>query len=246
MRKAAGSDILGRILETKRREISLLRQRRSFVAALQGREPAIIAEVKRMSPSKGLLAPTFDPVAIAQHYEEQGAAAISVLTDRDYFGGDLGDLMAVRTAVSLPVLRKDFLIDESQIAQAFVAGADAILLIVAALPPERLAALRLFAETLGLDVLVEVHDADELTIALETGATLVGVNNRNLQTFAESLDVSLSLAARIPASVLKVSESAIRSRRDVERLAAAGYRAFLIGETLMRSPELLAEFTCRS
>jgi indole-3-glycerol phosphate synthase len=210
MGQTDGSDILGRILDTKRSEIERLRERRPFAVALRGRFPAIIAEVKRKSPSKGLLAASFDPVSIGQNYEERGAAAISVLTDREYFGGTLSDLMAVRTAVSIPVLRKDFILDEAQIAEAFTAGADAILLIAAALDRSRLAALRVFAEALGLDVLVEVHDARELDEALAAGASIVGVNNRNLQTFEESLDVSLQLAERIPPQVLRVSESAIR------------------------------------
>jgi indole-3-glycerol phosphate synthase len=243
MGQSTGADILDRILESKRTEIESLRHRRGFARALRARRPAIISEVKRRSPSKGLLAATFDPVAIAQRYEDSGCAAISVLTDREYFGGSLNDLMAVHAAVSVPLLRKDFVLDESQIAEGFAAGADAILLIAAALDVLRLRQLREFAETLGLDVLVEAHDGEELLRALDSGASIVGVNNRSLRTFEESLDVSLDLADRIPAHVLKVSESAIRSRRDIDRLTAAGYQAFLVGETLMRSPELLAEMT---
>jgi len=166
---------------------------------------------------------------------------VSVLTDAEYFGGSLDDLKQVRAAVGLPILRKDFLIDEIQVAEAAIAGADAILLIAAALDMPRLRALREMAESFGMDVLVEAHDAEELEKASESGASIIGINNRSLKTFEESLDISLRLAESFPADVVKVSESAIRSRADVERLLAAGYRAFLIGEQFMRQPESVME-----
>ncbi len=235
------ADILSRILATKRTEIETLRERRGFLAALAARRPAIIAEIKRKSPSKGRLAgENFDPVAQARRYAETGVAAISVLTDREYFGGSLDDLRQVRSAVRVPVLRKDFLIDEIQVAEAAVAGADAILLIAAALDTSRLRTLRILAESFGMDVLVEAHDREELHHAIDSGASIIGINNRSLRTFEESLDTSLSLADEIPSGVLKVSESAIRSRSDIETLMAAGFQAFLIGEQFMRQPETLA------
>lgn len=240
------ADILSRILSTKRQEIQKLRERRGFRAALLAREPAIIAEVKKKSPSKGdLSGGFFDPVLIAQSYSDGGAAAISVLTDAEYFGGCLDDLRDVRAAVDLPVLRKDFLIDELQIAEAAVAGADAILLIAAVLDVPRLTALRQFADSFGMDVLVEAHNGEELTKAIDCGANLIGINNRNLTTFEESLDVSLNLVNRIPPEVVKVSESAIRTRADTDALRKAGFQAFLIGETFMRNPEALAEMASK-
>ncbi|MDX2178864.1 MAG: indole-3-glycerol phosphate synthase TrpC [Bryobacteraceae bacterium] len=236
------ADILSRILRTKQSEVAELRARRGFRRALESRLPAIIAEVKHRSPSKGVFSNApFDPVRIAESYAANGASAISVLTDREYFGGSLDHLRLVRQAVGVPVLRKDFVIDEIQIAEAAVNGADAILLIAAALEVGRMRALREFAESFDLDVLVEAHNEEELSKALDGGASIVGVNNRDLATFAESLDVSLRLAEKIPANVLAVSESAIRSRADIERLRASGYRAFLVGESLMRQPGLLSE-----
>lgn len=236
------ADILSRILNTKRQEIQRLRERRGFRASLLGRSPAIIAEVKQKSPSKGRLAgDVFDPVAIAKRYEASGAAAVSVLTDAEYFGGSLDDLKAVRAAISLPVLRKDFIIDEIQVAEAAVAGADAILLIAAALDAAHLKSLRELAEALGMDVLVEAHDGEELQKAAESGASIIGINNRSLKTFEESLEISLQLADSFPAGVVRVSESAIRSRTDIQRLTAAGYHAFLIGEQFMREPATLLE-----
>jgi len=236
------ADILSRILRTKQSEVAELRARRGFRRALEARSPAIIAEVKHRSPSKGVFSTgPFDPARIAKAYAGGGASAISVLTDREYFGGSLDHLRAVREAVDVPVLRKDFVIDEIQIAEAAVSGADAILLIAAALETRRLRELREFAESFALDVLVEAHNEGELAKAVEGGATILGVNNRDLATFDESLEVSLRLADKIPAGVLRISESAIRSRADIERLRAAGYRAFLVGETLMRSPDALAE-----
>jgi indole-3-glycerol phosphate synthase len=234
---SAVPDILSRIVETKQLEVKELRaSRRSFRSAISGR-PAIIAEVKKASPSRGLLTPSFDPAALAAAYAEGGAAALSVLTDREYFQGSLDDLGAARRATQLPVLRKDFILDETQIAEAFAAGADAILLIAAILDAPALRRLREFAGTLALDVLVEAHDEAELDRAIESGATILGVNNRDLHTFDVSLETSLRLARRMPAGVVAVSESGIRTRADVQRLLDAGYSAFLVGEHLMKSPD---------
>ena len=200
--------------------------------------PRIVAEVKRRSPSKGLIRPDFEPVACAQAYLEGGAAALSVLTDEHFFGGHLDYLEKIRQAVDLPLLRKDFVIDAYQVDEARAAGADAVLLIVAALDDARLAQLHGHARSRGLDVLVEVHDADELARALAVGAELVGINNRNLKTFVTDLAVSEELAPRIPGEVVIVAESGISDARDISRLAAAGADAFLVGESLMRCPDV--------
>ena len=193
----------------------------------------VIAECKRRSPSRGVLAPQYDPVAIARQYEVGGAAAISVLTEPTFFDGALDHLTAVRDAVDLPVLRKDFVVDEYQLFEARAAGADAVLLIVAALEQSALVRLQSRAWELGLAALVEVHDEDELSRASASGARLVGVNNRNLRTLAVDVGASDRLAAKMPAGVVGVSESGLQTRDDLERLAAAGYRAFLIGERFM-------------
>ena len=193
----------------------------------------VIAECKRRSPSKGVLAPTYDPVAIARHYEAGGAAAISVLTEPTFFDGSLEHLASVRQAVSLPLLRKDFIVDEYQLFEARANGADAVLLIVAALDQMSLARLQQRAWDLGLATLVEVHDEEELTRAIDAGARIIGVNNRNLRTLAVDTEGSYRLAARMPAHVTAVSESGLQTRNDLERLSAAGYRAFLIGERFM-------------
>lgn len=200
----------------------------------------IIAEFKRRSPSKGFIRAGADPAVIAAAYEHAGAAAISVLTEQDYFAGSLDDLTAVRRATELPILRKDFVFDEYQVYEAALAGADALLLIVAALTDDQLAALRATAEDeLGLDALVEVHTNDELRRACAAGARLIGVNNRDLRTFDVSLDTSLLLAREAPPDVLLISESGLNSRTDLLRLRAAGFKGFLIGESLMsaESPE---------
>ncbi len=215
---------------------------RGFRAALEsGESPRVIAEIKRRSPSKGEIRPDFDPVDCAQAYFDGGAAAISVLTDEHYFGGHLEYLEKVRAAVSLPLLRKDFVVDAYQIDEARVHGADAVLLIVAAFSGadrvERLAALRGRAAALGLDTLVEVHDEAELDLALASGADLVGVNNRDLGSFEVDLAVTERIAARAPAGVLLVAESGIFTATDVARLAACGAGAFLIGESLMRESD---------
>lgn len=215
---------------------------RGFRAALVvGERPRIIAEIKRRSPSRGEIRPDFDPVACARSYLEGGAAAISVLTDERYFGGRLDFLEKVRTAVPLPLLRKDFVIDAYQIDEARVRGADAVLLIVAAFPAtgraDALASLRSRALALGLDVLVEVHDEAELDLALASGADLVGVNNRDLRSFDVDLATTERVAARAPAGVVLVAESGIDTPADVERLEACGAEAFLVGESLMRESD---------
>ncbi|HEX8178332.1 MAG TPA: indole-3-glycerol phosphate synthase TrpC [Pyrinomonadaceae bacterium] len=198
----------------------------------------IIAELKRASPSKGELRRELAPAAVARAYEAGGAAAISVLTEEDYFLGSLADLRAVRAAVALPVLRKDFIVGEWQVYETAAAGADALLLIVAALADETLAHLRRLTEDeLGMDALVEVHTLDELRRAEACGARLVGVNNRNLHTFAVSLETSVELIAARQTDARFVSESGLRTSADLERLHALGFDGFLIGETFMRAAE---------
>lgn len=208
-----------------------------FEAALGAAGVHVIAECKRRSPSKGVLAAVYHPAAIAQKYEQGGAAAISVLTEPTFFDGALEHLQAVRAAVALPLLRKDFIVDEYQLFEARAMGADAILLIVAALEQAELVALQARAWELGLAALVEVHDEPELARALEAGARIIGINNRNLRTLQVDVDGSYRMAARIPRDLVSVSESGLQSRRDLERLAAAGYRAFLIGERFMTDPD---------
>jgi len=197
----------------------------------------VIAECKRRSPSKGVLAANYDPVHLAEQYEQGGAAAISVLTEPTFFDGTLEDLAAVRGRVGLPLLRKDFIVDEYQLFEARMAGADAVLLIVAALEQHDLVALQAKAWELGLATLVEVHDEEELTRAVDSGARVIGVNNRNLRTLQVDVEASNRLAARIPGNVVAVSESGLKSRQELDRLAAAGYRAFLIGERFMTDPD---------
>ena len=197
----------------------------------------VIAECKRRSPSKGVLRPDYDPVAVARSYADAGAAAISVLTEPTFFDGALQHLVDVRAAVSVPLLRKDFIVSEYQLLEAKAAGADAVLLIVAALRPAELKVLHDHATRYGLDALVEVHDARELAIALDAGARLVGVNNRNLRTLDVDVHASERLIAEMPPDVIAVSESGLRSADDLHRLRALGYRAFLIGEALMTSTD---------
>ena len=209
-------------------------------ALSDGARVNVIAEFKRASPSKGEIRAGARAAEIARAYEAGGAAAVSVLTEEDFFRGSLRDLSEVREAVGLPVLRKDFIFDEYQVYEAAAAGADALLLIAAALADDELVGLRRLAEDdLGLDALVEVHTAEETRRAEAAGARLVGVNNRDLRTFNVSLETSISLAARAPAGALLVSESGLRDAGDLNRLRACGYHAFLVGETLMRarSPE---------
>jgi indole-3-glycerol phosphate synthase len=199
--------------------------------------PNVIAECKRRSPSRGVLRADYDPVTLAAAYAAAGAAAISVLTEPTFFDGALEHLAAVRDAVDTPLLRKDFIVSEYQLLEARAAGADAVLLIVAALSPTELASLARTADRLGLDTLVEVHNAGELAIAVDSGAAIIGVNNRNLRTLAVDVDASEQLIARMPAHVIAVSESGLKSAADLERLAALGYRAFLIGERFMTAPD---------
>ncbi len=193
----------------------------------------LIAECKRRSPSSGMLRPEYDPAAIARGYAEAGAAAISVLTEPTFFDGALEHLAAVREAVDVPILRKDFLVSEYQLLEARAAGADAVLLIAAALRPVELKVLHDHAAGLGLGVLVEVHDATELAVAIDAGARIIGVNNRNLRTLQIDVRVSEELLPRIPADVIAVSESGLKSHADILRLRQHGCRAFLIGERFM-------------
>jgi indole-3-glycerol phosphate synthase len=210
----------------------------ALLAAVENDEGInIIAEFKRRSPSKGVIRENADAAAIARSYEAAGAAAISVLTEEDYFDGSLDDLRAVRAAVSIPILRKDFIFDEYQVHEAAAAGADALLLIVAALEDEKLAELlRLTEEDLGMDALVEVHTRVEFDRANASGARLVGVNNRDLHTFTVSTATSLELAQFATANTVLVSESGL-TPNEVPRLKAAGYKGFLVGETLMRADD---------
>lgn len=255
------SDILQRILARKREEIdergsrvsladvtaraSAMPPPRGFVAALRAKIaaglPAVIAEVKKASPSKGIMRADFRPAEIARSYERGGAACLSVLTDVDFFQGADEYLQQARSACALPVLRKDFTIDEYQVHEARALGADCILLIVAALDDARLRGLSRVAAQIGLDVLVEVHDAAELDRALATEATLIGINNRNLRTFDTRLETTLDLRSRVPADRLLVTESGIQTQADVARLRAAGVHTFLVGEAFMRAEDPGAE-----
>jgi len=209
--------------------------RRDFLAALTAREPAIIAEIKKASPSRGVLAEHFDPAAIARSYETGGAAALSVLTEERHFLGGLCDLESARGATRIPALRKDFTIDPYHVHEAAAYGADAILLIAAILTEREMRDFRELAERYGMAALVEVHDEAELGPAIGSGARVIGVNNRNLHTFEVKLETSLGLADKIPGGVVRVAESGIHSPADVRKLSAAGYQAFLVGEHLMKS-----------
>ncbi len=255
------SDVLQRILARKTEEIAERRARvplatlrgqlaeaspvRGFVAALQQQvgvgRPAVIAEVKKASPSKGVIRPDFDPVAIAASYARGGAACLSVLTDVDFFQGSDAYLQQARAACTLPVLRKDFTIDPYQVVEARVLGADCVLLIAAALDDRALAELAALASELGMDALIEVHDAAELDRALRIDAPLIGINNRSLRTFEVSLDTTLGLRERVPADRLLVTESGIHAPDDVARMRAAGVHAFLVGEAFMRAADPGAE-----
>ena len=214
---------------------------RGFAQAIRDKRaqdlPAVIAEVKKASPSKGVIRANFDPAAIARSYEAGGAACLSVLTDVDYFQGSNAYLKQAREACALPVLRKDFTIDPYQVYEARALGADCILLIVAALDDVVMADLTVLALELGMDVLVEVHDIDELERALQVPAPLLGVNNRNLRTFDVSLDTTLGLREAVPADRILVTESGIATRADVARMRDAGVNAFLVGETFMRAQD---------
>jgi indole-3-glycerol phosphate synthase len=214
---------------------------RDFKGALQRSTVALIAEVKKASPSKGLLVKDFNPVRIARTYEENGAAAISVLTDAKFFQGSLDDLRVVRASVRLPVLRKDFIIDAHQVYEARAAGADATLLIVMALEDAQLRDLHGLITELGMSALVEVHNEAELERALAVGATLIGVNNRDLRTFHEDLETTSRVAALVPDDVTLVAESAIRSAEDVQRMGSYGARAVLVGEGLVKAQDMAGE-----
>jgi indole-3-glycerol phosphate synthase len=243
-------DILARIVDHKQAELRLRRRRqaefealaetaragrRDFRAALLSRPPAVIAECKKASPSKGLLAPSYDPVKTARQYEDGGAAAISVLTDEAFFQGSLADLQKVKASTRVPVLRKDFTLDEFHVVEAAAHGADAILLIAAILPAGRIRALREMAEHYAIAAIVEVHDEAEMDRGVEAGADIIGVNNRDLRTFDVRLETSEQLARLMPAGALRIAESGIQSPADIARLRAAGYDAFLVGEHLMKS-----------
>lgn len=228
------------------REIASLPQTRGFRQALveRARRPmGLIAEVKKASPSKGLIRPDFDPVALAAAYERAGADCLSVLTDGPHFQGSNGYLTAVREAVSVPLLRKDFTIDPIHIYEARAIGADAILLIAAILTKAQIRSFLAEAADLGLDAIVEVHDRAELDVALDVGASLVGINNRNLKTFVTDLAVTEELMRHVPADAFVVSESGLSAPTDIERVRAAGARAVLIGEHFMRQPDVAEAVT---
>lgn len=214
---------------------------RDFAGAIRTKlaagKPAVIAEIKRASPSKGLLREDFDPAAIAQSYEAAGAACLSVLTDREFFRGAPEHLAAARAACALPVLRKDFVIEPYQVYESRAIGADAILLIAAALAPAAMRELEAIATRLGMAVLAEVHDRAELEAALALQTPLIGINNRNLRSFETRLETTLELAAAVPQGRIVVTESGISSPADVEHLRRAGVGAFLVGEAFMRAPD---------
>jgi indole-3-glycerol phosphate synthase len=211
---------------------------RDFVAALHKPTVALIAEVKKASPSKGILIENFDPVAIGKTYAENGASAISVLTDQRFFQGHLDYMRAVRAAVNVPVLRKDFVIDPHQVYEARAAGADAVLLIVMALEDSQLTDLQALIRELGMAALVEVHNEAEMKRALKIGGTLIGINNRDLKTFHEDLNVTAQLAKHAPSDVTLVAESAIRNTDDVRRMGGYGAHAVLVGESLVKSDNM--------
>ena len=248
---------LQQILEVKAREVAKLLPRtellraaalvrndvRPFALALERGPDALglIAEVKKASPSAGVIAADFDPVAIAEQYQAAGAHCVSVLTDEQFFQGHLSYLTRIRQAIGLPCLRKDFIIHEAQIFEAAVAGADAILLIVAALEQPQLEALNQAALTCGMDVLVEVHTREELDRALEIEATLIGINNRNLTTFEVNLSTTEELSEDVPEGVILVSESGLKTRADAQRVFEAGCQAILVGESLMRTGDVAGQ-----
>ena len=250
--------ILDRIVADKRAEVRNARARVSE-EKLEERLPAsplirdfrnaldhpvavqVIAEVKKASPSSGVLREDFDPLAIAGIYEKHGAAAISVLTDRAYFQGDLRYLTSIREQVQTPLLRKDFIVDRYQLLEARVAGADAVLLIAEILPGALLPQLLRETSALGMQALVELYDAENLPRVIDSGARLIGVNNRNLRDFVTRLEHTLELAPKVPVDCCLISESGIRTRQDVVRLHEAGVKAVLVGETLMRSPDIGAK-----
>ncbi|HET7307743.1 MAG TPA: indole-3-glycerol phosphate synthase TrpC [Gammaproteobacteria bacterium] len=250
-------DILQRILATKREEVAAGKNtrplaelraaaanlppprgfRRALDTRIARREPAVIAEIKRASPSAGILRDPFDVGTIAASYAAAGAACFSVLTDETYFQGQGRNIELARAAAPVPALRKDFIIDAWQVYESRLLGADALLLIVAALDDRRLAELLQLATEVGLDTLVEVHDADELERALAAGAELVGINNRDLKTFVTDIATTLNLMPKLPAGVTLITESGIRTAADVARLTEQGVHGFLVGEAFMRAPD---------
>ena len=250
-------DILQRIIAVKQAEVTAAKRLapladveqqaniapppRDFAGALRAKisagRPAVIAEIKKASPSKGVLREHFVPALIAKSYQQHGAACLSVLTDQQFFQGDITHMQVARAACALPVLRKDFMIDPYQVYEARAAGADCILLIVAVLDLPRMRELESVAMSLGLAVLVEVHDGDELDIALKLNTPLIGINNRNLRTFETRLGTTLSLLERVPADRLVVTESGILKRDDVELMRSRKVNCFLVGEAFMRAPE---------
>ena len=245
-------DILTKILEFKKSEVAESKKRipqseiertpfpkcRDFKGALQQSGMSLIAEVKHRSPSAGVIQPDFDPVRIARMYDSSGADAVSVLTDAEFFGGSLDYLFRIRKAIRLPLLRKDFIIDDYQIYEARAAGADAILLIVRALSEYQLREFHALSRELGMAALVEAHSANEVEAAVRSGAEIIGVNNRNLATFQVDLQISIDLKKMMPDTVIAVSESGIKTGTDTARLAAADFQAVLIGETLMRETSI--------
>ncbi|MFT4438203.1 indole-3-glycerol phosphate synthase TrpC [Caballeronia sp. 15715] len=250
------SDILDRIIEVKRSEVRMAqesvsleemrlqasaRDSRDFVGALRAKhaegKPAIIAEVKKASPSKGVIRENFVPAEIAQSYEKGGAACLSVLTDVQFFKGSVAHLEEARAACSLPVLRKDFMVDPYQVLEARAMGADCILLIAAALQTSQMQDLEAYAHSLGLAVLVEVHDRDELEQSLTLKTPLIGVNNRNLRTFETSIETTIGMLDMVPEDRIVVTESGILSRVDVDRLRAMDVQTFLVGEAFMRADD---------
>ena len=251
------TDILNKIVAVKREEIATAKAQkplaavrfdaesrvltRDFVGALRQKiaagKPAVIAEVKKASPSKGVLRADFIPADIAQSYAEHGAACLSVLTDRQFFQGTTDYLKQARASCSLPVLRKDFMVDPYQVYEARVMGADCILLIAACLDDQQMQDMEALARSLDMSVLVEVHDAAELDRALKLKTPLIGVNNRNLKTFEVSLETTIALKAQVPADRLLITESGIAAPADVQRMRAAGIQAFLVGEAFMRAEE---------
>ncbi len=249
------STILDQIIEQKHREISASRYQisledlerqlvdapapRGFLRALKSASaPALIAEVKKASPSAGLIRPNFDPVLIAREYQSSGAACLSILTDEKYFQGHLDYLRQVRKSVSIPVMRKEFIIDRYQIAEARLAGADCVLLIAECLDDTLMQDLYNYAQQLGMDVLIELYDLPNVSRVLATGTELLGINNRDLRTFRTSLEHTFLVKQQVPNSVLLVSESGIATNSDIQRLRAGGIGAVLVGESLMRQPDI--------
>jgi len=240
-------NVLERILEVKRREIAQAKallpnpkgedRVRDFIAALQKRQPAVIAEIKKASPSRGVLRAGFDPAAIARSYEKNGAACMSVLTDKQFFQGDAAHLKAARSACTLPALRKDFVVDPWQVHESRMLGADCILLIAACLSQVEMLELERVAHSLGMAVLVEVHDGEELEKAAALQTPLLGINNRNLKTFETKLETTIDLMPRIPKGRIVVTESGILAPADVARMRGHGVETFLVGEAFMRAED---------